>query len=102
MHYLEGFSVVIDHGDSTSRVTIHGDLDLATGPRLLAGTERALSDGLRPTVVVDLAGITFVDARGLRALIGLRDRLTDSGRTVQMANPSRQVRRLVGLLEIDL
>ncbi len=51
-----------DHGNS--RLTLRGELDLATVPRL----EQALAEA-GDDVVLDLRGLTFMDSTGVRVLL---------------------------------
>src|SRR6185369_5447303 len=57
-----------------ARVAIAGELDMATVPRVEAAleVEPAASAG---AVVVDLAGVTFMDSTGLAALVKLEHAL---------------------------
>lgn len=63
------------------------------------GTESRLSEGLDPytgqyaAVVYELDSLSFIDVAGLRSL----DIAPDTNATVTIRDPSRQVRRLLGL-----
>jgi anti-anti-sigma factor len=79
-------------GPRSFRLT--GSLDVPSGGML---TE--LLDVLSRTegdITLDLAGVTFMDSGGLRALIQACMDLGDRGE-VRLVNPSRQVSRLLGL-----
>jgi len=47
------------------RITLRGELDLATVPRL----EHALANAGEDVVVIDLRGLTFMDSTGVRVLL---------------------------------
>lgn len=73
-------------------VTPFGELDIATGPALVAALEVAAHVRV---VVVDLQDVTFMDCSTVRLL--LRADALGPGRVV-VINPDRSVRRLLRLL----
>jgi anti-anti-sigma factor len=79
-------------------VRIAGEVDLDTAEQLAAGLEAC-----HGTVVVDLAGVTFIDSSGLGTLVRARNRLTSEGGGLLVAEPTERVRRLfelTGLTEL--
>ena len=85
---------VADHGDHV-RLVLAGDVDFAAHATLaallvdLAGGGRA--------VVVDCAGVTFLDSMGLRALVEGRGAAAAAGLTFELAEPSVPVLRVIEL-----
>lgn len=82
------------------RVTVHvaGEVDLDTTDQLAAGLE-----GCHGVVLVDLAGVTFIDSSGLGTLVRTRNRLTSEGGDLFVQHPADNVRRLfevTGLTEL--
>jgi anti-sigma B factor antagonist len=81
-------------------LSAEGEVDVATAPVL----RRAL-DGLgagTQTVVIDLAGVTFLDSTGLGVLIGARRRLLPTGVRMLVINAIPTVWRvfkITGLVE---
>jgi anti-sigma B factor antagonist len=65
---VERLSITTDEGNPTI-ITIVGELDPVTAPDLMAAVDAALARG-STALVIDLAGVTFIDSSGLRALIG--------------------------------
>lgn len=83
----------ITHAFDPPRLCISGDLDYATLPILIRALESI--DG-RHDVSIDLAGLTFIDVGGLRALVTTADRLGDGHVLTLLAAPA-QVQRLLDL-----
>ena len=69
-----------------------GELDLDTAPGLLAEVGRRLDSGTR-RLVVDLAGLTFVDSTGLGAIVGCWRCAARATATFELVNPSPQDHR---------
>jgi anti-sigma B factor antagonist len=60
-------------------IVARGELDVQSVPELKARLAEALDAG-QTRVVVDLAGVTFIDSLSLSALVGARRRLPEPGR----------------------
>ncbi len=60
-------------------------------------TKERLSEhlGAGKTLVIDLAGVSFMDSAGLGMLIGMLARARDAQARIEVANPSRQVHKLI-------
>ena len=84
------------------RLSLHGELDLATTPILEQSIEVAeREDG--PLVALDLTELSFVDASGLKAILNAHRRALRRGeRGLLLVNPSGDIRRLLSLTAIDL
>lgn len=74
-------------------VAVTGEVDLDTAPRALDTVRAALSKA--SPVVLDLAGVTFIDCSGLRELLLLQNLLTSQGRELHLRSPSPAVTRLL-------
>ncbi|MCA9850444.1 MAG: STAS domain-containing protein [Actinobacteria bacterium] len=74
-------------------VTVTGVVDALS----LADVSRELTDaqrGSRP-VYVDLAGVTFMDSRGLGSLLAANERSREGAAPLRIYRPSEPVRRLL-------
>ena len=85
---------------SRTVVWVGGEHDLATRMHLMVTIARAarLDDA---DVVVDLSGVTFLDASTIGALVGARNRLrASSSRSLSVRAPSPPARRLLDVCEL--
>ena len=81
----------------TARVTVTGEVDLATASALRAALLDVLTD-VRPThLVVDLDAVTFLDCAGLSALVAARNAALGAGNHTRVTNPRPIVRRILDL-----
>lgn len=81
--------------DGEVRVILAGELDLATAPEADRRLREAQAEA--PRVVLDLDGLTFIDATGLRVLLDASDRATSSGGDLLVRRIRAGVRRLLEL-----
>jgi anti-anti-sigma factor len=82
-----------------------GSIDLATRDRFLAFGDSAMRSTEAGELVLDLAGVTFLDSLGVGALVKLDQLARDRQRTMVLRHPSERVVRLlemVGLSDVWL
>jgi anti-sigma B factor antagonist len=87
-------------GNGTPVVSVMGELDLATVPAF----ERTLLDVTEAgtgEVIVDLTGCSFLDSRGLQALIAAKERLERSDRSLALVISNPIVMRIFRLTRFD-
>lgn len=84
-------------------VELRGELDLAVRDevhdRLMAGAKAAMHDGA--VLVVDLAGVTFMDSSGLWCITATRSHLTEAGGRLVLVNVAAQPRRVLVMTGLD-
>lgn len=90
------FSARAERTPAGTVVVAEGELDLVGAP-VLAG---ALPDGDDGPVILDLAGVGFMDSSGLRALLEARQACLDAARPFAIARPSEAVRRVLELVDL--
>jgi anti-sigma B factor antagonist len=94
------FSVTVANEGDTVRISLKGELDMAS----VDGVRRALEDAeALPVrlVALDLSELTFVDSTGLEVFLRAARRARESGRRLVVARPSVYVRKLLQLTAID-
>jgi anti-sigma B factor antagonist len=80
-------------------LSLTGELDLYTAPALRAALQGVV--GRSPQrLVVDLAGVTFIDSTALGALVEARSQLGD-GKAFALAAPGLEVRRALEVSGLD-
>ena len=94
-HPLVPFAVASDMHDGHLSLDLTGELDLACTD--LLATDGHEDDTSVRDVVVDMSHLDFIDTAGVRALVEVKNRHVERGRTVQMVNPVKLVRKVVGL-----
>ncbi|HVG99542.1 MAG TPA: STAS domain-containing protein [Miltoncostaeaceae bacterium] len=77
-------------------IVAEGELDLVGAPALAA----ALPNSGEAPVILDLAGVGFMDSSGLRALLEARQACADGGRPFAIARPSDAVLRVLELVDL--
>ena len=87
---------------ATTVLRLAGELDLATADQLREQVAALLGKhaGLRH-LVVDVAGLEFLDVTGLGALLESRRKLLRTGATMCLRRPRPMVTRMLDLLELE-
>jgi anti-sigma B factor antagonist len=76
-------------------VTVSGDIDIATCGPLRDGLLRIVTDGSYRGLVVNLAGIRFIDSTGVGVLVGIWHRVRATHGCLALAAPSRQAQAVL-------
>ena len=79
-------------------LAVSGEIDRASAPTLLTHVQRAI-DSRPGVIVVDLGGVTFMDASGTHALAAARRCAGARVQLGQISAPVHRVLELTGLLE---
>ena len=91
----------VEHRDRVAVVIARGELDVASSSRLLeAVAELGGAGGHGGAVVIDMAGVGFMDSSGLRALLDCERSCRDGGRPFALARPTDSVRRVLELVDL--
>lgn len=86
------------HLDGAGVLAVRGEIDAASAPVLREAVERV--QALEVPVVIDLAGVTFMDSSGLSVLVEATLRAGDAA-SVCVRNASEQVLRVLEVTGLD-
>jgi anti-sigma B factor antagonist len=87
--------------DDQAIVTVSGEIDLHTAPRL-QGELTAVLDGRHPVrVVVDMSGVEFCDSTGIDVLLAAMKRARERGGVLNLAGPRPAVRKILQVTGLD-
>ena len=94
------FSVDLTTSDCDGYVVVAlcGELDAADAAGV--ATAFALATAREPEIIVDLAGLEFIDCSGLAALVRGRKLARRAGGELRLAAPQRRVRRMLTLTRL--
>ena len=81
-------------------VSVLGEVDLATA-RAFAQTLLGATEDWTGEVIVDLTACSFLDSRGLGALLATRGRLEHSSRRLALVLSNRSVMRIFQITQFD-
>jgi anti-sigma B factor antagonist len=95
------FSVATTETGGLCVVTVRGEVDLATSPRLREELIDALARSARG-LVVDLAEVGFLDSTGLGVLAGAHRRAKADGRFFRLVCARREVLDVLRVTGLDL
>ena len=82
-----------EHAETYSVVSVRGEVDLHTAPKLQQAIERA-AETSGAVVVVDMSGVGFMDSTALSALVRSKETLDEKAALLRLVAPSRAVQRI--------
>lgn len=89
------FDVSIEeHAEAYSVISVRGEVDLHTAPKVQYAIGRATANEGASTVVVDMGSITFIDSTALSMLARAKRSLEEEGISFRIAEPSDPVERI--------
>jgi anti-anti-sigma factor len=93
-------SVRVGEAGGRAEVRLAGELDFYTAARVRAVLTR-LRDAGHPLVVVDLAGLEFLGARGLEVFVHATTAYRAAGVRLVLTGITGRVRRVLELMSLD-
>jgi anti-sigma B factor antagonist len=92
---IDQVQVTVEQLGGATLVRVVGVVDALALPKV----SRALTDAQREhsPVIVDLQGVSFMDSRGLGALLAANERSREGAAPVRIYRPSEAVRRLLSV-----
>lgn len=94
------FSADVIHGEGSVVLRLSGELDIATAPLLRRAIAEVVGPRLR-AVIVDLAGLHFLDVYGSRALADARHIVIAANARFELRSPSAATLRVIRLVDLD-
>jgi anti-sigma B factor antagonist len=88
------------HDDHTI-VTICGEIDLYTAPRLHSELAGLLAEGMPARVIIDMSGVEFCDSTGMNVLLSCLRRARERGGELEIAAPRPAVRKILQVTGLD-
>ena len=88
-------------GGPTTVLHLAGDLDLATAGQLRGELRDLLDSGTVRRLVLDLAGLEFMDVTGLNVIVDAHDVLARDRAVLALRSPRPMVLRMLKLLALD-
>lgn len=93
-------SLELSGGGPDVVITIRGALERDTDHLLIELVDHVVRDHAGP-VILDMAGVTFVCAHGVGALLRARDMITAAGGRLTLRDPSPLTRRILAITGDD-
>ena len=94
------FVVSIRVGSRRTTLELTGALDLAAGHELHKALSCAVERGAQ-AVMIDLSGVTFIDAHGIGLIVGAWRSATGRGMTFSVSGVQGQVGQVFALVGLD-
>ena len=85
--------------DGYEVLTVEGEIDIATAPRMIAALNEVLADIGSP-LVVDLSRVVFMDSTGLALLINARGRVVRRGQAFAIVCPQGPIARVFEIADM--
>jgi anti-sigma B factor antagonist len=85
--------------DGYELLSVEGELDIATAPRMIAALNEALADMEHP-LVVDLSEVVFMDSTGLALLMNARRRVVRRGQGFAIVCPVGPISRVFEIADM--
>ena len=94
--------ITADADGATAILRLAGELDLATADLLREHVHRLVRGTGQPqSLVIDMAGLEFMDVTGLGALLEARRKGAATGGSVTIQRPRPMVVRMLNLLKLE-
>jgi anti-sigma B factor antagonist len=91
----------IEEKDNALYVSLSGEVTLESTAALKQEIEAALDESGAENVVVDLAGVSFMDSSGIGFLVALNTRVKGRNRNMYLFRPSSQVAKTLELVQLS-
>jgi anti-sigma B factor antagonist len=93
---VQRFTITCAQSETTCLLTVSGEIDITSSPKLIVAAREALRSGIR-AMSVNLTGVTFMDSTGLAALINIQRSVERTGGRLVVVCPEGPVRKLFAI-----
>jgi anti-anti-sigma factor len=97
---MSPFEITTEEAEGQTRVTLVGELDIASAPQFEEGLQQAESNS-PDVLVLDLRKVEFIDSTGLRAVIAADERARTAGRRFVIIRGTQAVERVFSVTQLD-
>jgi anti-sigma B factor antagonist len=98
--FARGFRVEETESDRSVTISVSGELDSGTCDALLEAFEQAIARDDLEELVLDLAGVSFIDSTGMRTIIEIERDLGERGARLVLVPPPDDVTALLQIAGI--
>lgn len=91
------FGVDVELGGDETVVSVRGDVDSLSAPTLSAVLSAQITQTRQRPLVLDLAGLTFMDAAGLTVIVGAVSRLAEQSQRLVVRSTPDRTRRIMDI-----
>lgn len=84
---------------TSTLVKVSGEVDVSNASELRDAIDAKLPEAAGE-LVVDLAGVPYIDSTGIGVLVGAAHRAAEAGASLVVARPQRNVARVLDLLGV--
>jgi anti-sigma B factor antagonist len=82
-------------------MSVHGEIDLYTVPRLRRELDSVLAPGEPVRLIVDLSGVDFCDSTGVNVLLAAHRQAREKGGDLELAAPRPAVRKILQVTGLE-
>lgn len=87
-------SITVEFHDAKASILLSGGIDYSTQEALRNAIDKALSSDTVKEIHADFADVTFMDSSGIRALVILKKKAEERGKSLVLKNCNKSIREL--------
>jgi anti-sigma B factor antagonist len=98
---LAAFSLESSVRGDTCELTVTGEVDVESADQVAATGLLHLTEAAVQCLVIDLAGVTFIDSSGIGALVRIRNIALEFDKRLALRNPSERAQKVLKITALD-
>ena len=87
-------SIAVEFHGAKASIILSGGIDYSTQENIRNAIEKALAADQMNEILVDFTDVTFMDSSGIRALVVLKKKAEEQGKSLVLKNCSKSIREL--------